>query len=191
MMESEKGMNLQRLNQRSEAFLLNSLRLGCSLPDMVFSPKWKYFYFFPADAIFDGGFPDVAHRLAGPVNAPVWLTPFSGGEVGAADALKINSGMPPESYRNLLKGKGPSEGWLYWITDYCCFPETECWFIYCERENDIAIVAFVDLPQNLDALNELGAALISDILNDPQNAHFPFSELVPEWREKLLIYRCP
>jgi len=62
------------------------------------------------------------------------------------------------------------------------------WCIYCERENDVAVIAFRDSSgpsKYADALSDFYAKPIKYFLDNPSLAPVPYNDLVPEWRTQL------
>lgn len=93
----------------------------------------------------------------------------------------------PQQYLISLKEGGPASGWLYGVDAFLASSEKGEWCIYCERENDIGVLA-LNIPdidcQNL-IVDVLQAIPSSQLYENVVDKVFPFNSLTSSWREKL------
>lgn len=160
---------------------------GRSLPEMVFTPRWTSFYLFEADHMFSGDFVEVVQLLSsGASEAKLAL--LDAREDSSSEEILIRRDCKAEDYERSLKGKDASDGLLYWMADYCCYASGDSWFIYCERANEVAVLAFengCNGPSQQDALIKL-KALPAEVMLCGLNMQFPFNDLTKAWHDGLI-----
>ena len=82
-----------------------------------------------------------------------------------------------------------SSGWLFGMDQYACVSDVGRWCIYCEKENDVAVIAFRDETGGCDfsqPLTDLHASPADQIGSDP-SVPFPLNSLTYAWREALEV----
>jgi hypothetical protein len=101
------------------------------------------------------------------------------------DAITTN-----RSYEAALEGDGPANGWIYQMDNYGCMSDIGEWCIYCEKANDIALIALRETTIDEDKfeipLRHLCAKPIEQLISGGDSPLFPFDHLVPAWRKRLI-----
>lgn len=170
--------------------IVNAIAIDEALPNQVFKGQWNSFLFSQSDWIFTGDFVGVIKAFfdtegsngASLVNLSRTIS-FASEAVAHFNFSTTTEG---QDFEHFLRGNGPAGGWLYAMERYACASDIGTWCIYCEKENDIAVVALRDA----DAIARLGgplgllAAVPLDIACGTEGV-FPFTQLTIEWRGKL------
>ncbi len=176
--------SLRALNN-SEIFC----EFGKTLPEFVFRGSWEGFFFFQSDYVFAPEFDDFVHKL---------LT-VEGGHVAClvnldktetqGEPLFIHEDTDEQAYMAAIRGEGPAHGWLFAMDRFVCASDVGNWCVYCERANDVAVVALRDIggsPALDGALDQVRAKPIEALIQGGTSPLFPFDHLVPTWRSGLL-----
>ncbi|MFM0736922.1 hypothetical protein PQQ51_06720 [Paraburkholderia xenovorans] len=170
-----------------------SVNVDTLLPSLVFAGTWAKFFFCESDRIFGAHFVGAVTELmrleGGTVAclANLDLTPVS--ELAGFAAIYVDRATTTEQYRDALQAGGPQSGWLYRMDRYACASDAGSWCIYCEKSNDVAVIALRD---NSDAdwsrgpLTQLWAKPIEELVDGGSSPLFPFDMLVPDWRKGLI-----
>lgn len=158
-----------------------------SLPENVFSGHWATFLFFESDRLFVADFIDIVKELIVLEGATVCcllnLNETNSPEAMAPSALFLDESTVGIDYLICLRGSGPAVGWIYSMDRYGCASDIGEWCIYCEKENDIAVIGFhrkdglLKYRMPIDRLRAKNIAVACDRLNDM----FPFNQLTPGW----------
>lgn len=185
--------NQDRYTIQNRAFCnaIYSIDGARSLPGMVYKKGWREFKFFQSDYVFS---PDFCDAVAELLHAE-----------GAHSAALINIDMQhptrreersvvffepatsPQEYASVLFGSSPGEGWMFDYDRYVCASDVGGWAIYCDRSNDVAIIAFREgerVIKNVGALAKIWES-IELLLNNPGSPD-PFCRLVDSWRRGLI-----
>ena len=166
----------------------DAIKRGASFPRYVFSQTWDDFYFFDPDWMFDPDFvEDIASLLHAEGASSACMVNF--GEAQAEMRLfTINAQTTAEDYRRRLQGSSPSDGWAISIDSFCCASTGRRWCFYCERENEMAVLAtqkeFTSLCHSI--IRKFGARRISEALSTPVSQGLTDGALTPQWRKFLL-----
>ncbi|PMS11463.1 hypothetical protein C0Z17_15175 [Trinickia caryophylli] len=164
------------------------------MPENVFAGAWRTFLFCESDRIFDLGFVSVVIRLLERENSHVAClinldeTDVTRLEEGAA-TIFVDSSVTGIRYMGALEDRGAAGGWLYTVNRYICSSDIGEWCIYCEKDNDIAVVGLRDVGGVRgfeQPLKKLGAKPIEELIDGGASPLFPFDHLIPSWREGLL-----
>jgi hypothetical protein len=105
-----------------------------------------------------------------------------------ASAIYLDQTTTETSFETKLLGDGPSNGWIYAMNRYGCTSDVGKWCIYCERANEIAVIALQsasDLATFERALAILNAGFLESLSGPGKNGIFPFNELTREWHDGL------
>ncbi len=104
-------------------------------------------------------------------------------------AILFKCGMGFIEFIDLLKDhKNAGVSWLYTLDRHTCATDKGEWGIYCERQNDIGVIAIhnsIDSGKFAEPLLILRAISV----NRPHASHdgtFSFDGLTPEWRKSLM-----
>ncbi len=183
------------MGARLAAFGNTKRSISCDtlLPELVFAGVWCRFLFFESDRIFGNHFIGAVDELMRLEGASVSclvnldLTPVFAFESTAA--IYIDQATTNEEYSAALRSGGPQSGWLYRVDRYACASDVGAWCIYCEKSNDVAVIALrndADYKRFRDALDRLWAKPIEELVDGGGAPLFPFDHLVPKWRKGLL-----
>jgi hypothetical protein len=174
---------------------LRNLRLGLHperrLPDRLFSTDRTHFRFFGPDDIFAGDF----------VGKLGMLLQIEGASCACMANLDVNFGNPqpeaffldrlttPAEYLEQLKGDGRSAGWIHRMDRFGITSEIGGWLIYCEKDNEIAIVAFEGnvKPGQVDQMAaQLDALSVEAAISKPVSIIFASKSLPKAWSDTLI-----
>lgn len=182
-------------NKKHKAFdnVIGSINNSTCLPEQVFQGNWNAFLFFESDRLFASNFTLVAKGLLNEERADVCcLLNFNETDVltyGSAATLFIDAQTSPQAYDAMLRQGGPAKGWMFGMDRYGIASDRGGWSIYCEKENDVAIIALSypsDKEKYSKYLKQLHAEPIMTLLNASSSASVPFGQLVEPWRHSLV-----
>ncbi|MHB8884747.1 MAG: hypothetical protein ACYC5H_06620 [Methylovirgula sp.] len=179
---------------REAAFgqVVSSLDLMTSLPSQVFRGDFSEFMFLESDRMFAPIFADVVKDfLSAEGTTSCCLVNLSRTHTMAysqAAVIFLEAQTTGVEYDAQLRSGGPSTGWLFSMDRYGCASDGGSWSIYCEKDNDVAVVALrgqsaaerFSLP-----LRKLHAEAIDILIRQGSAGPFPFSSLTPRWRDEL------
>lgn len=167
-------------------------------PKNIFSEAWKDYLFFEPSMLFQPIFIEVTHFLLREERASVLalinLDRNGPGDHGDASAIFLEANTKASEYIAQLKGDGTPMNWLFLMDRYVCASDKNNWVIYCEKENDIAVLAVcpalsTEACLRVEAL--LKAKSIKNALDPGDNQRFDFNPIVPEWRASLIAEYVP
>ena len=179
---------------RRKAFerVVTSIDATRSLPDQVFLGPWETFLFFESDRLFAPSFAVIAQDLLRVDQASACcLVNFSESPVltyESAAKLFLDSTTQSDDYDAQLRGGGPVSGWLYGMDRYGFASEAGSWSIYCEKSNDMGVIALsrtAAQEKYQNALSALHAAPISILLIPGSASPIPFCQMTGTWRKGL------
>jgi hypothetical protein len=188
-------MEKNRISSECESALLNVEK--CLAPDVrfprnVFVGQWDQFFFFDSDLLFDSAFVDQVKTLLdieGAACACLVNLDISTETAGGNRQFFIDRGTTPSSYKDLLRGEHPGQGWIYDIGRFGCVSDLRQWAIYCERNSEIATIA-IRSQSAIDRyglfLSRLNAMRVTDAVSKPISYGFSPEALSAEWRNVLL-----
>lgn len=187
-MEAEKV-----LEQRAYRNALGALWPSKRLPLNVFKNSWDDFFFFESDSIFQPGFISVMNDLMDAEDAHVCCLVNLGNtvedEISTLRYKYLDRSTSPEHYMSLLRGNGAPDSWLYLVDRYVCTSDKRGWCIYCEKENDIAVVAVrnkIDTEKLIKAVEALQASSIKQAHQSHDEGKFRFEKLTRHWLSTLV-----
>lgn len=170
--------------------VVSSINPAISLPGMVFVGQWEEFMFFESDRIFAPEFALIVADLLMLGNADVCCI-LNFDEVNIDNkysSILISKEIDSYDYFSMLQRGGASEGWLFGVGHYGIAPDQGDWVVYCEKENDIAVMALRQSSSRNkynDCLKKLRADSITHLLNVEYSVIFPFNRLIESWRNGL------
>ena len=184
---SEKNCRKALLNAR------NAFDPDMKFPNNVFTQHWDYYLFFPSDRMLRHDFVYPISKFITLENASIVcllnLSRSPSLEFENADALYLDKEMGEDEYYALICGNGPAipDGWIYDVDDYICTSDVGSWCMYCERANEIAVLALSEmgLEQFRPALDILQPYTLEEACRPGQEGVFPFNHMVPEWHDGL------
>lgn len=184
---------LNPVHQKTTSNLSRFIMLNRSFPNRVFSPEWTSFLFFDSDWIFDAQFAQRANALIDAENGQCTcisnLDQIKDNVSWERGSIFIDHDVTNETYFSLLRGEGPATGWLYGMDRFGCTSDAGGWCIYCEKQNEIAVVAVRESEdwRRFDPIvSQLGAVSIRQAIERPLSYGFSRSALSMEWRSELI-----
>lgn len=184
--------HIEESRRRALDNAVGSLRLDRTLPLNVFQDGWRNFHFFESDLIFRPNFVEVMNLLLDEEEANVCCLVNLGATVqndySNPQAIYVGHSTDAPQYMALLRGDGSPKAWLYLVDRYVCASDKGEWTIYCEKENDIAVVGFRTKVMNEFScpLKLLQATSIDMAQQAPRDDAFDFDKLTSRWLTTLV-----
>ncbi len=181
------------LRKKALSNLSTELRLDCRFPKNVFRNGWDQFFFFDPEWIFEPQFVGRVGILLGEEGGScACLTNLeearAKGDLEQA-SLFLDGSMGTETYMSLIRGSSIGSGWLYQMDRYGCTSDANRWCIYCERNNEIAVLAVRENGVHdifRSVIVQLNALPIDKAIENPPSYGLSQRVLPLEWRNKLL-----
>jgi len=104
-------------------------------------------------------------------------------------AFFIREHTTDNEYQVLLAGQAPGFGWLDAMERLACASDTGEWCIYCEPNNEIAVIAFRHREASSrysQALKRFRAVRIEEAAKESHSYGFSDSALSTQWREEFM-----
>lgn len=130
-------------------------RLRCTvqevnrLPDNVFGGDWCSYLFFDSDWIFDAKFAGrVKEILAAEGGHSACISDIDlidGVQECGVNIFFFDEATDEQSYWRFLQGADVGAGWLFGVGRYGCISDSGRWCVYCEKRNEVAVIAFKDV----------------------------------------------
>jgi hypothetical protein len=187
------GMELSGdVRRRAFENVISSISSSARLPSQVFLGSWGRFLFFESDRLFQPEFAVITARLLKEEQAQVCcLLNFSETDrlvYREAAMLFTDKGTKPSAYDTILRRGGPANGWLFGTDRYGSASDRGEWSIYCEKGNDLAVIAFRSdhSGKYVECLKKLQAEPIREMLKLGSEAPVPFGQLTAPWRHDLV-----
>jgi hypothetical protein len=169
--------------------LSTALRASSRFPNNVFAGDWIGYLFFDSDWIFESGF----------VAKAIMLLDSEGGSCARLSNLdradedgavfSIDHSTTSDDYQRLLHEGVSGLRWNFTIDRFACISDLGRWCIYCERPNEIAVMAFrpgARLERYAQVVGALRAAPIEAAIGQSISWGFSARGLSPLWRTELL-----
>jgi hypothetical protein len=167
-------------------------------PRNVFTRIWDDYLFFESYMMFDDVFVSAKDIILREEPASA-IAVVNLGNVSIAPnveerAICLEKDTAVSEYIATLKGDGSPLNWLFLMDRYVCASDKGNWCMYCEKENDIAVLAVQDTfsaSTVLQLRNLLKAESIKAIDAPKTERLFDFDKLVPSWKAVLSAeYSC-
>ena len=185
-----KAAGQQSAGALARANLGVAIDTGRRFPENVFLGDWEAYWFFDSDWIFDEEF----------VERTKWLLTIEGGECACMADLEapparddsqflIEERITGQDFQLFLKGAGEGKGWVHSVGRFGCISDVGDWCIYCEKRNEIAVIALrsADGPRRYEtALAGLNALPIEQALATRLSYGFSERALSPDWRDAYI-----
>jgi hypothetical protein len=114
------------------------------LPDKVFVGAWEECLFFDSDWMFESTFIEqlkAVLEIEGSACACICnLDALNASEPYTA-CFFVDRSTPSGAYAEVLTGAQGKPGWTHGLDRFACVSDLGAWCIYCERRNEIAVVA--------------------------------------------------
>ena len=153
-------------------------------PENVFSGGFFEFYFFNSDLLFSGKFISIIKAILDcNVNEEACI--FNLCNKSECDYYCFSANTDSSDYMKFLQGANQS-GWLYGAGYFICTPSSGAWAIYCEKDNEIAVIA-ISSPSvsTSEVVSLLGGMEVNKALSLPINYAYSASALPPRWIDEL------
>ena len=177
-------------NQKARANLILAINASREFPKNVFPGNWGEFFFFDSDWLFDAQFVERARELleieGGNSACMSNLDAAPGTE---RSSFFIDKEITGQAYATFLSGPNVEEGWIYGVDRFGCTSDVGQWCIYCERRNEIAVIAVRDSrgTEKYEAvIAQFKALPIGQAVAKPISYSFSDRALSAEWRGELL-----
>ncbi len=182
------------LRSAAIANALGSINTDKSFPDNVFADTWDSFLFFESDALFDPAFIGLKDFLLAEgeasVIALVNLTDILASADASSSVFFFDHSTIAAKYNAKLVESSPS--WLVLVDRYVRVSDKGKWCIYCEKQEDIAVIAF---QESVPVATRFRVAefLKRSSSPSPHESYgnvgdlFGFSKLLPVWRSQLIF----
>ncbi|WP_422649922.1 hypothetical protein [Cupriavidus sp. H18C1] len=159
----------------------------------IFKDEWKCFLFLNPGIFFAPMFASIVVDLMGLEAAKVTcihnIDVAQGRAFSKGENIFIDKAVCESRYKSFFENGGAGETWAYGIDRYVAASDVGGWCFYFDRENDIAMIAFPSFRHAALCriqLEGLGARPIDELIDGGNAPLFPYSSLVPEWRDALL-----
>jgi hypothetical protein len=159
------------------------------LPLNVFMGHWGGFFFFDSDWMFSDTFLESLQDLRRLERSEcICIRSLDG------PALFLVEGQTTTAdYGAVLAGTGPEDGLVYDFGRFACTSDIGEWAIYCERRNEIAVLAVKpgSTRKYLSVLHALKAEPIAQAIRDEMSYGFSDRAISISWREELIRHYPP
>lgn len=183
------NINTHECLQASEN-LARTIDVENRFPNYVFRGTWDRFYLFGSDWIFEGAFMDKVSSLLGVEGSTCACLVNLDCEIDDASRMfLIDHGTTATTYQDLLRGTGPNDGWIYAMDRFACISDQGMWCIYCERQNELAVIGFrqgVSCERYKSVLESVHAGRVADVVAGRTDYELSAHVISREWRKQIL-----
>lgn len=166
-----------------------------SFPTFVFQVELCRFLFFSvSDHLFARTFMDISKEILrlerSEVISIVNVEETERNTQNTAAMIYLDRNSDGDAFRDALIQRDSSGGWYMAGDSYVCMSHTCDWVIYGEQIPDIAVVGFRDqqvFDELKDVFYKMGARPLNELLVGGQYECAPFSYLIEDFREQLLL----
>jgi hypothetical protein len=185
-------MSVELLKTTAFENALSCIRGERRFPAQIFWRDWADYLFFDPSILFEAGFIQAKNLLLRQddsyVIAMINLGNGSTEIQAEVRAIYLERNTTPKEYISELMGDGSPTNWLFLMDRYVLASEKGHWSIYCEKENDVAVLA-VDVCVSEFTCSQLAKTLdaksIAAALFPSRDKLFDFHKLTPEWKSAL------
>lgn len=161
-------------------------------PRKVLASKWTEFHFFDSDRIFESNFSEVVKALIkkeGSNCVCMSMLDYIEGETSGRRSFFLHEESTALEYGSAIYSSSEiAESWSVNMDRFGCISDSGRWVIYCERRNEIAVVAFEDRKSALELLpliEQFNALPIEQAIRAQSSFGFSDAALSPEWKNQL------
>jgi hypothetical protein len=182
---------LKRVCEKAASNLEDEIHSDRRFPQNVFSANWCEFLFFDSDWMFDSAFIERVKALLDLERANCACLrnlDAAANDKRSQSQFFINRTTTESEYQSLLKGSGPGLGWIHDIERFACSSEISQWCIYCERNNEMAVIAFrqeSSAMRYMPIIKSFKAARLAEALAQPLAFGFSAQSASEAWRRDL------
>ena len=192
-MTKNANCTLDDARQKAVANVVSAIGEGLRFPRNVFTAGWRSFRFFDSDRMFSPAFaPQAKAFLEAEAGTCACMMNLDKAEARARTELScffIDMSTTDDAYRSFLVGGRPADASVYSVDRYGCTSDVGEWCIYCERRNEIAVIAFREddhLSRFEPTISQLEALPITDAIRKPLSYAFDPKVLIPDWRTEII-----
>lgn len=185
-------MSTEVLKQTAVRNAISCIRSDRRFPRQVFVGDWTDYLFFYPEVLFEARFVEVKNLLLKEENASVIAVVNLGNANNKTEeeprAIFLDHDTTPKDYIAGLMGDGSPTSWMFLMDRYVCASDKGHWSIYCEKENDVAVLAVGEAVSRFtysQLAKLLNAQSIRSVLMPGKGQLLDFQKLVPEWRSAL------
>jgi hypothetical protein len=171
---------------------ISCIRSERRFPYQVFVGDWTDYLFFYPEVLFEARFIEVKNLLLKEENASVIAVVNLGNANNKTEeerrAIFLDRDTSPKDYIAGLMGDGSPTSWMFLMDRYVCASDKGHWSIYCEKENDVAVMAVGEAVSRFNCsqlAKLLSAKSIGSAPLSGKGQLFDFQKLVPEWKSIL------
>jgi hypothetical protein len=173
--------------------VIDSVSSTSALPQQMFMTAWYEYLFFESSCVFVDSFTDVVSALLrSEESTSCCLLNFGEShslECELAASIYLEEATTRKEYSALLRRGGLANSWITRMDEYGCSSNKGEWCIYCEKANDIGVIA-LRYPESSAkfrlALETLRAASLDAIFMRGSATPYAFAQMIPKWRHDLL-----
>lgn len=183
--------NTEDFERKAYENAISSVRLDARFPQNIFVGTWGTFLFFEESWIFEPQSIEIMHDILDAEGShSICLVNLGNVEVpDPLPARYVDRSTDADGYLSLLVGNGRWDAWLYLRDRYIFASDVGDWCIYCERQEDLAVLAIRrghDVNKLSGAISKLYAKPLEASYRTSRVNEFRFEELLPAWRSALL-----
>lgn len=172
--------------------LSDGIDAECRFPRNVFIGDWSDFFFFDSDWMFD---PEFVERVKSFLDVENGVCACFSNLDAASDRKRqerqffIDQQTSPAAFQSLLRGDTPGSGWIHNIDRFGCTSDVSQWCIYCERGNEIAVIAIrqgISVKHYMSQIAQFKAMRIDEAIRHPLAYGFSARALSAPWRSEFI-----
>lgn len=162
-------------------------------PHKVFPSSWREFYFFDPDYMFDPSFAEIVKSFLDVEKSTCACMVRLDSEeydLNGDSKFYFSEKTGPENYQMILSGAESRVGWIHDMGRFSCCSEVGGWCIYCERNNEVAALAFdgnSKIEPFMSVVDSLKAVRIAEVIEKTLLYGFSTNAMSDEWRAKFLF----
>jgi len=177
---------------------ISCIRSEKRFPCQVFVGGWADYLFFYPEVLFEASFIEVKDLLLKEESASIVAVVNLGNADNKTEeepqAIFLDRDTAANDYVAELMGDGSPTSWMFLMDRYVLTSDRGHWSIYCEKENDVAVLAVGDAVSRFtrsQLATLLSATLIGSVPLPGRGRLFDFQILVPEWKSALMAEYRP
>jgi hypothetical protein len=184
------------LRDSAIANTLSTIRKQARFPQNVFAQAWDDYLFFESDLVFDGNFIEAKDAILDQEGSScIALVNLGNAQVDSDPEPRfmfLDRSTTASGYFSMLRGHDSASNWLVLVDRYVCASDKGSWCVYCEKQNEIAVIAIRNTfspPTLLTLRTSLKAESIRTLFASKKDRIF--DKLVPRWRSGLATEYVP
>lgn len=191
MSEESNGVPAKNgARQRAWANLNAAIDEHRRFPKNVFGGDWSVFFFFDSDWIFDAQFVQKARELLEIEDGKcVCITDLDAHHGLEGSSFFIEKETIGSDFQSFLNDPSIENRWVSSVDRFGCTSDKSKWCIYCEKRNEIAVIAVRDnsaIEKYWAVVTQFKALPIDQAIVMPVSYGFSEQALSSEWRDEFL-----